>query len=144
MALILTDILNSNLTSSSDPLRLRLEKKELFFRIHPIPSFISASYFAILCFSRVSPSHLFTYLIPCTQVTSDASKARLCYGTMGALFSKVFSKLFSKQEMRILMVGLDAAGKTTSKSGFLRRRYPSCQPCVRAYFIVLCSQSCTN
>lgn len=32
---------------------------------------------------------------------------------MGVTFSKVFAKLFSKKEMRILMVGLDAAGKTT-------------------------------
>merc|ERR1711976_1025407 len=29
------------------------------------------------------------------------------------IFGKVFSKLFGKKEMRILMVGLDAAGKTT-------------------------------
>lgn len=28
-------------------------------------------------------------------------------------FSKVFSRLFGKKEVRILMVGLDAAGKTT-------------------------------
>merc|ERR1712216_1027752 len=32
---------------------------------------------------------------------------------MGLTFSKVFGKLFGKKEMRILMVGLDAAGKTT-------------------------------
>ncbi|XP_060921652.1 ADP-ribosylation factor 2a [Labrus mixtus] len=32
---------------------------------------------------------------------------------MGINFSHVFSKLFGKKEMRILMVGLDAAGKTT-------------------------------
>jgi ADP-ribosylation factor protein 1 len=32
---------------------------------------------------------------------------------MGNLFAKLFSSLFSKKEMRILMVGLDAAGKTT-------------------------------
>lgn len=32
---------------------------------------------------------------------------------MGGAFSKVWAKLFSKKEMRILMVGLDAAGKTT-------------------------------
>eukprot|EP00930_Biecheleria_cincta_P079569 TRINITY_DN6745_c0_g3_i2.p1 TRINITY_DN6745_c0_g3~~TRINITY_DN6745_c0_g3_i2.p1 ORF type:complete len:182 (+),score=36.95 TRINITY_DN6745_c0_g3_i2:89-634(+) len=32
---------------------------------------------------------------------------------MGLAFSKLFSKLLGKQEMRILMVGLDAAGKTT-------------------------------
>ena len=28
-------------------------------------------------------------------------------------FAKLFSRLFAKKEMRILMVGLDAAGKTT-------------------------------
>lgn len=32
---------------------------------------------------------------------------------MGNAFTKLFSGLFSKQECRILMVGLDAAGKTT-------------------------------
>jgi len=32
---------------------------------------------------------------------------------MGLAFSKFWNRLFSKQEMRILMVGLDAAGKTT-------------------------------
>ena len=32
---------------------------------------------------------------------------------MGLTFTKLFSQLFSKKEMRILMVGLDAAGKTT-------------------------------
>jgi small GTP-binding protein len=32
---------------------------------------------------------------------------------MGHTFSRLFSSLFGKKEMRILMVGLDAAGKTT-------------------------------
>ncbi|KAK1387411.1 ADP-ribosylation factor [Heracleum sosnowskyi] len=32
---------------------------------------------------------------------------------MGLSFTKLFSSLFAKREMRILMVGLDAAGKTT-------------------------------
>ncbi|CAL8094754.1 unnamed protein product [Calicophoron daubneyi] len=32
---------------------------------------------------------------------------------MGNLFSSLFVRLFGKKEMRILMVGLDAAGKTT-------------------------------
>eukprot|EP00850_Spirogloea_muscicola_P004792 SM000021S06425 [mRNA] locus=s21:124057:125049:+ [translate_table: standard] len=32
---------------------------------------------------------------------------------MGLTFTKLFQRLFSKKEMRILMVGLDAAGKTT-------------------------------
>lgn len=34
-------------------------------------------------------------------------------GKMGLTFTKLFSRLFAKKEMRILMVGLDAAGKTT-------------------------------
>ena len=32
---------------------------------------------------------------------------------MGLQFSKLWARMFSKQDMRILMVGLDAAGKTT-------------------------------
>ena len=32
---------------------------------------------------------------------------------MGGSFAKLWSRLFGKKEMRILMVGLDAAGKTT-------------------------------
>jgi len=32
---------------------------------------------------------------------------------MGLSFGKIFSRLCAKKEMRILMVGLDAAGKTT-------------------------------
>ena len=32
---------------------------------------------------------------------------------MGSAFAKLFSRLFGKKDMRILMVGLDAAGKTT-------------------------------
>ncbi|KAJ6899695.1 ADP-ribosylation factor family protein [Populus alba x Populus x berolinensis] len=34
-------------------------------------------------------------------------------GEMGLSFTKLLGRLFSKKEMRILMVGLDAAGKTT-------------------------------
>ena len=33
--------------------------------------------------------------------------------TMGSVFGQLFKGLFGKKEMRILMVGLDAAGKTT-------------------------------
>ena len=32
---------------------------------------------------------------------------------MGNVFARLFAGLFGKKEMRILMVGLDAAGKTT-------------------------------
>merc|ERR1711998_242843 len=35
------------------------------------------------------------------------------FGEMGLAFSRLFSKLIGKQDVRILMVGLDAAGKTT-------------------------------
>jgi len=35
------------------------------------------------------------------------------YCVMGNIFEKLFRGLFGKKEMRILMVGLDAAGKTT-------------------------------
>jgi len=32
---------------------------------------------------------------------------------MGMAFSRLWERMFGKKEMRILMVGLDAAGKTT-------------------------------
>ena len=32
---------------------------------------------------------------------------------MGLTFSRIFDRLWGRKEMRILMVGLDAAGKTT-------------------------------
>ncbi|KAG8389598.1 hypothetical protein BUALT_Bualt02G0245700 [Buddleja alternifolia] len=38
---------------------------------------------------------------------------QLTVAEMGLSFGKLFSRLFAKKEMRILMVGLDAAGKTT-------------------------------
>ncbi|XP_059670140.1 ADP-ribosylation factor 1 isoform X2 [Cornus florida] len=41
------------------------------------------------------------------------STANLTETGMGLTFTKLFSRLFAKKEMRILMVGLDAAGKTT-------------------------------
>uniref|UniRef100_J3L559 ADP-ribosylation factor n=1 Tax=Oryza brachyantha TaxID=4533 RepID=J3L559_ORYBR len=54
----------------------------------------------------------------CTLSDSDvamASTRKRCHaqGEMGLTFTKLFSRLFAKKEMRILMVGLDAAGKTT-------------------------------
>ncbi|RWR95192.1 ADP-ribosylation factor 2-like protein [Cinnamomum micranthum f. kanehirae] len=53
----------------------------------------------------------------CAFSTFHASpnpRACITHGTkMGLSFTKLFSRLFAKKEMRILMVGLDAAGKTT-------------------------------
>lgn len=40
-------------------------------------------------------------------------KSLIYWLTMGLTLSTVFSRLFGKKQMRILMVGLDAAGKTT-------------------------------
>merc|ERR1711953_93456 len=52
------------------------------------------------------------------QLCSALSKHRthtnlLCWHTMGLTFSSLFKQLFGMKDMRILMVGLDAAGKTT-------------------------------
>ena len=67
---------------------------------------------------------------------------------MGSVFGKVFAGLFGKKEMRILMVGLDAAGKTTIlyklKLGEIVTTIPTigtpalfffllCVPCQRAH-----------
>lgn len=37
---------------------------------------------------------------------------------MGSNMSKALSKIFGTKEMRILMLGLDAAGKTSKSSNF--------------------------
>ncbi|XP_072310087.1 ADP-ribosylation factor 4 [Eucyclogobius newberryi] len=42
-----------------------------------------------------------------------SKQAGTCTLKMGLAISSLFSKLFGKKQMRILMVGLDAAGKTT-------------------------------
>ena len=46
---------------------------------------------------------------------------------MGLTFSKVFGKLFGKKDVRILMVGLDAAGKVHSATSNAPVR--SCEDC---------------
>lgn len=47
-------------------------------------------------------------------VTPFTFSVLLCRSaTMGNMFAGLFKNLFGKKEMRILMVGLDAAGKTT-------------------------------
>ena len=54
----------------------------------------------------------------CVDLCADCSRLRFRFflsagAEMGLTFTKLFSRLFAKKEMRILMVGLDAAGKTT-------------------------------
>ncbi|XP_058776424.1 ADP-ribosylation factor 2 isoform X1 [Vicia villosa] len=48
-----------------------------------------------------------------TAIRFDSLEDQVREGEMGLTFTKLFSRLFAKKEMRILMVGLDAAGKTT-------------------------------
>jgi ADP-ribosylation factor family len=36
---------------------------------------------------------------------------------MGLQFSRIWERMFGKKEMRILMVGLDAAGKVNKETG---------------------------
>lgn len=54
---------------------------------------------------------------------------------MGLTFSRLFDRLWGKKEMRILMVGLDAAGKTTIlyklKLGEIVTTIPTIGPCRR-------------
>lgn len=70
------------------------------------------------------------------------------YFRMGNVFGNLFKGLFGKKEMRILMVGLDAAGKTTIlyklKLGEIVTTIPTigeslivndCETCVHAAFI---------
>lgn len=55
---------------------------------------------------------------------------------MGNVFANLFKGLFGKKEMRILMVGLDAAGKTTIlyklKLGEIVTTIPTIGKCVTA------------
>ncbi|XP_014321084.1 ADP-ribosylation factor 1 [Myotis lucifugus] len=48
-----------------------------------------------------------------SQTVSLASVSPSSLHSMGNIFANLFKGLFGKKEMRILMVGLDAAGKTT-------------------------------
>jgi len=52
-------------------------------------------------------------LTPSDASLRTANRAAFTLVKMGLTFSKVFGKLFGKKDVRILMVGLDAAGKTT-------------------------------
>lgn len=63
---------------------------------------IDADYFPFHASPQVS------FLFVFAKVGSNHQEVR-----MGGVFAKVFAGLFGKKEMRILMVGLDAAGKTT-------------------------------
>lgn len=60
---------------------------------------------------------------------------------MGNMFAGLFKNLFGKKEMRILMVGLDAAGKTTIlyklKLGEIVTTIPTIGVCNFSDFVLL-------
>merc|ERR1712032_652477 len=49
-----------------------------------------------------------------TAPLSSAARAPRRWAAMGLSFSQLFAPLFAKQRVRFVMVGLDAAGKTTT------------------------------
>ncbi|KAL6187502.1 hypothetical protein ACLB2K_038900 [Fragaria x ananassa] len=99
---------------ASDPEKgiLKLQEK---FRIGADPHTRFRSVATLRCvgfklfhsFVRSSLSLSLSLSLLC-EISSKGSAVR-----MGLTFTKLFSRLFAKKEMRILMVGLDAAGKTT-------------------------------
>lgn len=56
---------------------------------------------------------MFPFIHKDCNVASAFSLARFSF-TSAMPFSTIFKKLFGHQEYRILMLGLDAAGKTTT------------------------------
>ncbi len=58
---------------------------------------------------------------------------------MGLTFTKLFQRLFSKREMRILMVGLDAAGKTTILYKLKLGEIVTTIPTIGTFFVFCCS-----
>ncbi|KAJ4961000.1 hypothetical protein NE237_020910 [Protea cynaroides] len=85
--------------------KMRRNKRATFFIISR-RSFIP--HFARWCKAVLFPPR--SSILPSAKLFQrDPSPAT----NMGLSFTKLFSRLFAKREMRILMVGLDAAGKTT-------------------------------
>ena len=64
---------------------------------------------------------------------------------MGNVFATLFKGLFGKKEMRILMVGLDAAGKTTILYKLKLGEIVTTIPTIGNYFLSgkICSQLTT-
>ncbi|CAM4356043.1 unnamed protein product [Leuciscus chuanchicus] len=84
-------------------------------KYHPFegfkPLFLFLFLFPPLIFTTVTPSSIICFA--CSITLSILSIVSRRFATMGNMFAGLFKNLFGKKEMRILMVGLDAAGKTT-------------------------------
>jgi len=63
---------------------------------------------------------------------------------MGNVFANLFKGLFGKKEMRILMVGLDAAGKTTILYKLKLGEIVTTIPTIGKYLISTFNVSCPN
>jgi len=61
---------------------------------------------------------------------------------MGNMFANLFKNLFGKKEMRILMVGLDAAGKTTILYKLKLGEIVTTIPTIGKYFFFACFFLC--
>ena len=61
---------------------------------------------------------------------------------MGNLFASLFKGLFGKKEMRILMVGLDAAGKTTILYKLKLGEIVTTIPTIGKYLLYALEQDC--
>lgn len=83
-------------------------------RLTPLPPWISDRQ-VHNTFSNPSASPLSTTSldISLTYPLLPGSEGFLATDNMGITFSRLFDRLWGRKEMRILMVGLDAAGKTT-------------------------------
>ncbi|KAK7252377.1 hypothetical protein RIF29_36277 [Crotalaria pallida] len=92
-------------------LSLSLSVQRFSFRVVPKhPSYISLSLSSALAIQISDPLNSFIHHFPFLSHHLPTGRVE---GEMGLTFTKLFSRLFAKKEMRILMVGLDAAGKTT-------------------------------
>lgn len=77
---------------------------------------LSSYSFSFLLFLLSLSSHSYWYKGSWTCDFANPCFLSVCsdrFVTMGNVFANLFKGLFGKKEMRILMVGLDAAGKTT-------------------------------
>ncbi|GKA69336.1 ADP-ribosylation factor 1, partial [Tanacetum coccineum] len=103
-------------------------------------------------FNALDLIHNETFLKELKYGTGDGVEILLIYNflkqqkRMGLTFTKLFSALFANREMRISMVGLDAAGKTTIlyklKIGEIMTTYPyNCKSDVRVLCVSQTSQS---
>lgn len=59
---------------------------------------------------------------------------------MGNMFANLFKGLFGKKEMRILMVGLDAAGKTTILYKLKLGEIVTTIPTIGKFFLIVCTK----